>query len=105
MRRAISTALKKWPEVSYAVTSPDLQIQDQVTENHGWEDIINEMVGDLQRIQLYPKLGYQTKQEIPKEVKKAYNELVKLGFTKHLLKVSSLLQRIGTKIQCMLIKF
>ena len=44
------------------------------------------MVGDLQRIQVYPEKGFQIFQEIPDEVLEAYQKLVKLGYTKHLLK-------------------
>jgi hypothetical protein len=43
------------------------------------------MVGDLQRIKEYPKLGFQIEQEIPKDVWEAWEELVKLGYIKYLL--------------------
>jgi hypothetical protein len=44
------------------------------------------MIGDLQRIQLYPAKGFQIYQEIPAEVWAAYEQLVALGFDKHLVK-------------------
>lgn len=44
------------------------------------------MVGDLQRIKEYPKQGFQIEQEIPDEVWRAYEELVKLGYTQFLMK-------------------
>jgi len=45
------------------------------------------MVGDLQRIKYYPEKGFQIYQEIPEEVWKAYEELVKMGFDKQLIKM------------------
>jgi hypothetical protein len=47
------------------------------------------MVGDLQRIKIYPAKGFQVPQEIPDEVWKAYERLVEMGFDKHLVKEGS----------------
>jgi len=44
------------------------------------------MIGDLQRIKLYPEKGFQIYQEIPGDVWQAYEQLVKLGFDKHLIR-------------------
>ncbi|RPH35134.1 MAG: YdcF family protein, partial [Planctomycetota bacterium] len=46
--------------------------------------VISIMVGDLQRIRLYPGKGFQVPQEIPPEVWDAYRELVALGYDRHL---------------------
>jgi hypothetical protein len=43
------------------------------------------MVGDLQRIRVYPEKGYQIPQEIPDEVWTAYEELIAAGFDQHLV--------------------
>jgi hypothetical protein len=43
------------------------------------------MVGDLQRIRLYPEKGFQIHQDIPDDVWDAYEELVKAGYTKYLI--------------------
>ncbi len=50
------------------------------------EDLINVMVGDLQRIKIYPKKGFQIHQEIPKDVWSAYEGLVELGYIAHMIK-------------------
>jgi hypothetical protein len=42
-------------------------------------------VGDLQRIIEYPKREFQTTQEIPTEIFDAYEKLVGLGYTEHML--------------------
>ena len=50
------------------------------------ERVINIMVGDLQRIKMYPEKGFQIYQQIPSEVWNAYETLLRLGFDKHLMK-------------------
>jgi hypothetical protein len=47
------------------------------------------MVGDLQRIRLYPEKGFQIYQEIPENVMKAYEQLISMGFNKHLINGSA----------------
>jgi hypothetical protein len=46
------------------------------------------MVGDLQRIKLYPERGFQIYQDIPDDVWQAYEKLVGMGYTKHLVALS-----------------
>ncbi len=46
------------------------------------------MIGDLQRIKIYPTLGYQIEQEIPSEVWRAFNSLVERGYGTQLVKES-----------------
>jgi len=48
-------------------------------------DVISIMVGDLQRIRLYPAKGYQIAQDIPDAVWSAYEELVRAGYDRHLI--------------------
>ena len=42
------------------------------------------MVGDLQRIKIYPDKGFQIPQEIPEDVWAAYEALVSAGYDQHL---------------------
>jgi hypothetical protein len=44
------------------------------------------MVGDTQRVKIYPEKGFQIPQEIPEEVWNAYEELVKRGYSSHISK-------------------
>ncbi len=48
--------------------------------------VISIMVGDLQRIKVYPDRDFQIFQEIPKNVWGAYERLVGHGFVSHLIK-------------------
>ena len=43
------------------------------------------MVGDLQRIRLYPSKGFQISQDIPNEVWEAFEALVHEGYDKYLI--------------------
>lgn len=88
-RRSYATFRKVWPEAEVAVTSPQIPFERYVTEHSNAalspEDVIGIMVGDLQRIRLYPDKGFQVPQDIPDEVWSAYEELVRAGFTKYLI--------------------
>jgi uncharacterized SAM-binding protein YcdF (DUF218 family) len=84
-RRSLATFEKAWPGKSFVVTSPQIAFEDYPTSEIPMEQVINIMVGDLQRIKLYPAKGFQTYQEIPAEVWEAYEKLVALGFNKQLL--------------------
>jgi uncharacterized SAM-binding protein YcdF (DUF218 family) len=85
-RRTYATFKKRWPEPEFIVTSPQISFQDYPTEQLSKELVINIMVGDLQRIRIYPAKGFQIPQEIPAEVEDAYEKLVAEGYTKHLMK-------------------
>ena len=86
-RRAYPAFRNYWPEQStkLIVTSMPISYEEYVGKIIEKEVIINIMVGDLQRIKLYPEMGFQIYQEIPDEVWSAYEELVRLGFDKHLI--------------------
>lgn len=89
-RRAYATFRKLWPEVDAVVTSPrksfDEYLDQHSTRELTSDDIISIMVGDLQRVRLYPAKGFQIPQEIPDHVWAAYEELVAAGYDRHLIK-------------------
>lgn len=84
-RRTYATFRKQWPEAECIVTSPDFSYETYANDEydkHRWIDV---MVGDLQRIKVYPEKGFQIPQEIPDTVWAAYEALVKLGYTKYFI--------------------
>jgi uncharacterized SAM-binding protein YcdF (DUF218 family) len=85
-RRSYATFKKHWPDKDLLVTSIQLQLEEYPTPEISLEQVINLMVGDLQRIKIYPEKGFQIYQDIPEEVWEAYNKLVAMGFTSHLIK-------------------
>lgn len=84
-RRAYATLRAQWPEVEVRVTSPRLSFEDYCVQIPR-EDVVNIMVGDLQRIMVYPALGFMIEQEVPAPVKEAFDLLVAAGYTRHLTK-------------------
>ena len=71
------------------VTSPRVSLDEYLSgyshDALSSDDVIGIMVGDLQRIRLYPAKGFQIPQDIPDEVWRAYEELVKAGYDKYLI--------------------
>lgn len=85
-RRSYATFKKHWPSKHLCVTSPQLSFEDYPTEEIPLEKVISIMVGDLQRIKVYPEKGFQVYQEIPEDVWAAYEQLVRMGFDQHLIR-------------------
>ena len=89
-RRTFATLKKQWSEIDFIISSPKYTYEEYCNfYSHGEiskDEFISIMVGDLQRIDLYGKNGFQIKQKIPNKVWNAYNKLVSLNFDKHLCK-------------------
>jgi len=89
-RRSYATFRKVWPEKQLCVTSPRVSLDDYLRHySHGAlspDDVVGIMVGDLQRIRLYPAKGFQIPQDIPDDVWRAYEELVDAGYDRYLLR-------------------
>lgn len=85
-RRTYATFKKLWPSRKIIVTSPKIPFEDYPNKKIPLNKVINIIVGDLQRIKIYSENGFQIFQKIPKDVWKAYEELVKFGYVKHLIR-------------------
>lgn len=88
-RRSYATFRQMWDEKELIVTSPQTTFAEYL-ENYSnpgltRDDVIGIMVGDLQRIKLYPAKGFQIHQEIPDKIWAAYEELVSAGYNKYLI--------------------
>ena len=79
-RRSFATFKKRWPEKDVRVTSPQISFDDYPAGEITLEKMIQIMVGDLQRIKIYPEKGFQIEQHIPEEVWQAYESLVAAGY-------------------------
>jgi len=88
-RRSYATFEKLWPEKRALVTSAQVSfgeyLEEYSTPELSADDVISIMVGDLQRIKVYPGKGFQIPQVIPDDVWAAYEELIRLGYDKHLI--------------------
>ncbi|WP_340677610.1 YdcF family protein [Paraglaciecola sp.] len=84
-RRAFATFKQHCPDVGVAVTSQRLCFTEYIASVADVEQVIHLMVGDLQRIMLYPAKGFQISQVIPSKVLQAFKQLVELGYDHYLI--------------------
>lgn len=84
-RRALATALKRWPGVEIRC-SATAQTLDEYTASIGdTQRVVDMLVGDTQRITYYAEHGEAAPQDVPPEVHDAYERLVAAGFTSRLI--------------------
>lgn len=79
------TAKVVWPDIVHFVAGPEIRFPEEVSNQVGVIGVVHELVGDIQRIQKYPQLGYQAEQQLPEAVLTAYDYLIDQGFTDHLI--------------------
>lgn len=93
-RRSYATFRKLWPGKPVIVTSPRLSLDEYLErfshEALSQDEVISIMIGDLQRIRVYPEKGFQIDQDIPPDVWDAFNELVRAGYDTRLLRPEEL---------------
>ena len=74
-----------WPGVEVVYTSPKVTVEEHIAhaEQVGMtrRGVIETIVGDVQRMELYAEKGYQVPVEIPAAVRVAFNALVEQGYT------------------------
>ncbi|MDB6116536.1 MAG: YdcF family protein [Verrucomicrobiaceae bacterium] len=87
-RRGYATFMKRWLGKDVRMSSPPLSFETYPTEELPKELIINVLVGDVQRVRVYPDLGFQIPQPMPDEVWAAWEELVARGYSHHLVSKS-----------------
>ncbi|HCW0580104.1 TPA: YdcF family protein [Pseudomonas aeruginosa] len=85
IRRVALTLPVRWPGLEGHVDAPDYAFPDGISNLVGVLGVIDEMVGDLDRIIRYPALGFQVACPIPAQVMDAWERLVARGFDRHLV--------------------
>jgi uncharacterized SAM-binding protein YcdF (DUF218 family) len=84
-RRAYATCRKVWPAVEPVATSEPVAF-DEYADGIGDVVLVMEMlVGDLQRVIEYPRLGFAVEQDVPSEVLEAYGRLVGAGYISRMI--------------------
>ncbi|MCZ4102556.1 YdcF family protein [Streptomyces sp. H39-C1] len=84
-RRSYATARKLWPEVEIICASEPLDFDDYLKSIGDEKLVLDMLVGDLQRVIEYPKLGFAIEQDVPEDVHAAYESLLAAGFDSRLL--------------------
>lgn len=87
-RRTLSAAKAILKDKVLSITSPDMTFDEFITKLENREDeevknIISVIVGDIQRIIIFPQLGWQVENDVPEEIIGAYYFLKKQGFDKY----------------------
>ena len=85
-RRVYAAAPVYWPEAELTVTSPQVSIPEHIraaaaAAGIGERTVVETVVGDVQRMELYAQKGYQMPQQIPPAVRAAYDRLLAAGYT------------------------
>ncbi|MQY22444.1 YdcF family protein [Nocardia macrotermitis] len=84
-RRSYAICRKRWPEVDVICASLPLPLDDYIASIGDVDRVINMLVGDTQRIWVYPAKGWAVDLDVPDVVHRAYARLVDAGFTSRLL--------------------
>ena len=73
-----------WPDVQAIYTSPQVTVEEHIAHAEAIgmtaKGVIETIVGDVQRMELYAEKGYQRAVEIPAEVRNAFDALVAQGY-------------------------
>ncbi|MFT2015308.1 YdcF family protein [Streptomyces sp. 796.1] len=85
-RRAYATCRKLWPEVAVQCASERIDLDAYLESIGDRKLVIDMLVGELLRIQEYPRLGFATEQHVPAPVLGACDHLVRAGFDSRLVK-------------------
>lgn len=85
-RRAYATFVHFWPGKEVTVTSPPIRLEEYPMEGITPELLIHRLVGEVHRLLVYPRLGYQAAQDVPEEVMAAYRELREMGYERYLVR-------------------
>ncbi|WFE34072.1 YdcF family protein [Micromonospora sp. WMMD975] len=84
-RRAYATCKLMWPEVDVVCASNPLELDGYVRSIGDPRRVVNMLVGDTQRIEVYAERGFAIPQEMPDEVWAAFERLVAAGYTSRLI--------------------
>jgi uncharacterized SAM-binding protein YcdF (DUF218 family) len=85
-RRVLLTLQKQWPSCDFLLSSPPIPYEGYAQPDIiGFDKLVNELVGQVDRIERYPEFGFTVRAEVPEEVSAAKGQLIELGFTSHLL--------------------
>lgn len=104
-RRTYSAAKAIIKNAQIYITSPETNFDYWISSLKSYDEEkarknISVVVGDVQRLIIFPQFGWQIKQEVPEKVKIAYQKLKKLGFDKYIFtkeQIENLIKEHGLK--------
>ena len=84
-RRAYATCRKQWPAVEPVCISQPLSFDEYVNTHDDERQLIDMLMGDMERVIEYPKRGFAIEQPVPEGVLDAFNRLRARGYDSWLL--------------------
>ena len=84
-RRALATFTQQFPDLAVVSLSPDRPYDDYLASPATSRSFLDDLVGNLQRMLIYPSLGLQAAQPVPETVLDAYRLLLSRGFDRQLI--------------------
>lgn len=98
-RRTLSAAKAIIKDKELYITSAKVSFDDFIQSLQNKEEkriikIVSSMVGDIQRMIIFPQFGWQIKQEVPQEVQNAYRKLKSMGFDEFVISKEKIKQEI-----------
>ncbi|MFD9317973.1 YdcF family protein [Streptomyces sp. NPDC060053] len=84
-RRSYATARKLWPAVEWVCASTPMTLPEYVDSIGDARLVLDMMVGAQQRLMIYPRQGFIIEQEIPDDIRAAFERLRDYGFTSRLV--------------------
>jgi uncharacterized SAM-binding protein YcdF (DUF218 family) len=90
MGRRIYAAIKKqWPEIKPIIAPSHISLNSYINSlkqtGISEYEIISNIVGDFQRIDVFAKKGFQIEQFIPTKTQRAFQNLCDVGYTKYII--------------------
>lgn len=82
--RGHATAAVQWPEMPTQRAAARVPFAEDLAPGRTVRDLIHELVGDAERLRLYPQRGWQVAVPIPSAVTEAVHELIRRGYDQHL---------------------
>jgi hypothetical protein len=80
------TLQRQWPGCDFLLSSPPIPYEGYAQPHIiGFDRLINELVGQVDRVERYPEFGFAEETKVPEEVLAAKRQLVELGFANHLV--------------------
>ncbi len=86
VKRTWATGTKQWPEVVWYPSAAALTFREYLTEDIPFEETVQLMVGDLQRLRVYEDQGFQVHVDVPNRIWEAYDRLVSAGYDHYVYK-------------------
>lgn len=85
-RRVHLTLKKQWPGCDFLLSSPPISYEEYAHRDIiGFDRLVNELVGQVDRVEGYPELAFTEEISVPEEIIAAKRQLVGLGFADHLV--------------------